>query len=135
MRMPGPDQHRRPAVDSHPDPLAEGIQPTQSAFRIDHIKAGYMRRIGRNPTLVRHQRNQIPHPPTPLRIKPHEHPRIPSSKKPITPKTHLPRSSHDPSKPSSQKMSAKGSGTQHVSDGDGWGNTGMAERANTALLG
>ena len=135
MRMPGTQQHALAALGGSTDPIGEGIQSGQSPLRIDHIKAGYALRIGRNPTPRRHQLDQIPLPPGPFRIEPNQHTRITSSTKPITPEALLPRGGHDPGKPSGQKMRAKGSGTQHESDADGRKPTGSRERQNTAHLG
>ena len=74
---------------------------------------GNASRIGRNPTLVRHQPDQIPLPPRPFGIKTDQHPRIPSREQPITPQTLLPRGRHGPGQTSGQQMRTQRTGAQH----------------------
>ncbi len=65
MGVPGAEQDGRPALGNCREAFRKGIQSGQSQLRIDHILARNMMRIGRNPTLLRHQRNQLALPQAP----------------------------------------------------------------------
>jgi len=134
MGVPGAEQDRCSALGDCREAFRKGIQSGQSQLRIDHILARNVMRIGRNPTLLRHQRNQLALPPGPLGIEPEQHPRIAGREEPVTPQTLLTGSGHGPGKPRGKKMGAQGTGTQHVSDRDRRNGRMPTERGNTAQL-
>lgn len=134
MRMPGPQKHRHPLPGNPSQPLSEDIKRIQSPIRIDHILTGNEGRIGRNPTLVRHEGNQLPNSPPPLRIKPEGHPRIPGGEEPITPQTLLPRGRHGTGQPSGQQMGTQRSPAPHKPDADAQHTGKSPQRGNTARL-
>lgn len=121
MRMSGPEKHGPTPFRYLPQPIGEGVQRGQSPLRIDHIMPGSVRRVGRNPTLVRHQPDQVPLPPRPFGIESDQHPGIPGREGPITPQALLPRGRHGSGQPGGQQMGAEGAGGQHGSDADGPG--------------
>lgn len=135
MRMTGAQEYGNPVPGGCGESLSEGVEGRERPFRIDHIPSGDALRIGRDPTPVGHQAEQIPLPPGPLRIESDQHPGITGGEKPVTPQTLLPRGGHGPGETGGQQMGAQRTGTQHVNDADATTHPGCPKRGKNPTVG